>query len=78
MIVDASYFMAGAIIRGKIRELHRNYQGFVPYSGGVSENGITQVLTRRKNLTIGQALIWSENLDLPLEIFKPFMGKREN
>jgi plasmid maintenance system antidote protein VapI len=45
---------------------------FIPHSGGMTEQQISQVIRGRRKLTPSQAQSWAESLELSTEILKPF------
>jgi len=45
---------------------------FIPYSGGLTELQVSQVLYGRRKLTANQAKAWSDQLGLTLKQLEPY------
>jgi hypothetical protein len=65
-------FMLQAHIKNKFGGAQVN---FIPRSGGMTEQQISQVIRGRRKLTPREAKIWAESLELTTDILRPFTQK---
>lgn len=63
----------GFLLQARIKSKFGGAQvNFIPHSGGMTEQQISQVIHDRRKLTPKQAQTWAESLDLSTEILRPF------